>query len=155
MSLLSRVSKLEVRVFAHSTEDVDKVVKAALNVFPRDVGEVRFRRRVVSGQYGDSITILRAEVRGSKARKALRRLIQSLDKDDLNRLLSEVPLRVDEAGNLYVRLDKQEAYLGRLRLAESDPIRLKFSFKVGVDESVVEVVEEALEELCSERGGEG
>ena len=138
-------------MFAHSTEDVDKVVKAALNVFSRDVGEVRFRSRVVGGQYGDSITILRAEVRGSKAREALSRLIQSLDKADLNRLLSEVPLRVDEAGILYVRLDKQEAYLGRLRLAESDPIRLKFSFKLGVDESV----EEVLEALCSERGGEG
>ena len=152
---MGRVYRLEVRVYAHSTEDPERVVRAVLNVFPEDVGEVRFRRRTVSGQYGDSITILRAEVRGSKARKALRRLIQSLDKDDLNRLLSEVPLRVDEAGNLYVRLDKQEAYLGRLRLAESDPIRLKFSFKVGVDEGVVEVVEEALEELCSERGGEG
>ena len=151
---MNRVSKLEVRVFAHSTEDVEKVVEAVLKVFPEDLGGVRFRRRVVSGQYGDSITILRAEVRGSKARKVLRHIVQNLSEEDFDRLLSETPSRVDETGNFYVRLDKQEAYLGRVRLVESDPIRLKFSFKVEVDEDVASIVEETLKELRSGEGGE-
>ena len=147
MSLLGRVSRLEVRVYAHSTENPEKVVRAVLNVFPEDVGEVRFRRRAVSGQYGDSITIIRAELRGSKARRVLRYVVQGLDDADFERLLSEVSSRVDESGNLYVRLDKQEAYLGRVRLMDADPIRLKFSIKLNVGEDPLSVAEGLLREV--------
>jgi len=106
----------------------------------------------VSGQYGDSITILRAELRGSKARRVLRHVVQSLGEEDFRKLLSEVSSRVDESGNLYVRLDKQEAYLGRVRLMDSDPIRLKFSIKLNLGEDPPSVAEKLLREL---RGGGG
>ena len=152
LASVGRVYRLEVRVYAHSTEDPERVVRAVLNVFPEDVGEVRFRRRIVSGQYGDSITILRAELRGSKARRVLRHVVQGLDDADFERLLSEVSSRVDESGNLYVRLDKQEAYLGRVRLMDSDPIRLKFSIKLNLGEDPPSVAEKLLREL---RGGGG
>jgi len=153
LSWVDHVYRLEVRVYAHSTEDPERVVRAVLNVFPEDVGEVRFRRRTVSGQYGDSITILRAELRGSKARAVLKHIVQSLGEEDFRRLLSEASSRVDESGNLYVRLDKQEAYLGRVRLMDSDPIRLKFSIKLNLDEDPTSVAEKLLRELREGGGG--
>jgi len=152
LSSVGRVYRREVRVYAHSTEDPGKVERAVLNGVPEDVGEVRFRRRTVSGQYRDSITILRAGLRGSKARGALRHVVQSLGEEDFRRLLSEVSSRVDESGNLYVRLDKQEAYLGRVRLMDPDPIRLKFSIKLNLGEDPPSVAEKLLREL---RGGGG
>ncbi|MCD6380754.1 MAG: hypothetical protein J7L50_00310 [Candidatus Odinarchaeota archaeon] len=37
---------------------------------------------------------------------------------------------MDERGNLYLRISKQDAFLGRLKIGEKDVIKVKVSFQV-------------------------
>ena len=44
--------------------------------------------------------------------------------------MSSLALRVNTSGILFLRIDKQEAFKEKIRLQDSDPIRLSISFKV-------------------------
>jgi RNA binding exosome subunit len=39
-------------------------------------------------------------------------------------LASDVKRRIDDKGTLYLRLDKQEAFLGQMKLGNIDPIKI-------------------------------
>ena len=43
--------------------------------------------------------------------------------------MQEIELSLNEHGDLFVRLDKQQILAGKIVLAEADPIRLKFKLR--------------------------
>jgi len=47
-----------------------------------------------------------------------------------------------ESGNLYIRLDKQSAYLGEFRLGSTDTIHLRMHFRKPSTEEVVDICRE-------------
>ncbi|NIA02943.1 MAG: hypothetical protein GWP12_00170, partial [Nitrospirae bacterium] len=50
--------------------------------------------------------------------------------EELSRIVTELPQRVDEECNLYLRFDKQEACKGNLKMAQiSDAILLRIKLK--------------------------
>lgn len=121
---------VEISVFAHATEEEEKVEQAVLNIIPMGVGANPKIQRL-RGHYNDPIVLMTTRIRKRKAaREVFRSLIHSLSSLDRRRLTDEVEDRVDEAGNLYVRLDKQSAYHGRVVLHESDPIHVKIKFHI-------------------------
>ena len=109
-----RVLSIKATCFAHATEDVERVKRAIANIFPF---EVEVAQSEVRGQF-TSIAILEAEVsRQREVRSFLKKLVESLPEDELRRLAEEVEQRFEQ-GRFYIRLDKMEAYLGRLRLGQ-------------------------------------
>jgi RNA binding exosome subunit len=56
--------------------------------------------------------------------------VQELSSLDQQRLLDESEERLDDGGNLYFRLDKQRAYLGKVNLLETDPVKMKFRLRL-------------------------
>jgi RNA binding exosome subunit len=65
--------------------------------------------------------------------------LSSLDKAQLN---EELRLRI-EKHNLYLRLDKQNAFLGKIKLGSVDPIHFKFHFKNKSFDEIVELCQKA------------
>jgi RNA binding exosome subunit len=123
--------RVEVSTLAHATEDEDKVARAIRRLLPEGLDEVRLKRQVLSGYHRDPLTLITARIRKKKgASRMLRHVIDLLPPLDRERLLEELGDRVDEAGNLYIRLDKQKALWGKGALKEADPIRLKFGIRV-------------------------
>ena len=120
----------EVSTFVHATEDEGKVERAVLKALPGAVDRTGFRVQRLSGQYNDPILMMTMRIRRKAAAKMFRHVVRSLSALDRQRLIDEAGDRVDGAGNLYLRLDKQSAYLGRAVLHEADPIRVKFRFRV-------------------------
>lgn len=119
----------EVSVFSHSTEDEKKVQHALLNTLPQELrGAVKVSSETVRGHYNDKITVLRVKLRREAQRFAQYLLSHFLPTDRV-RLLEELDSRMDSSGNLYIRLNKQEAFLGNMELDESDPIWIKLKFK--------------------------
>lgn len=59
--------------------------------------------------------------------KNLARGLSDLEK---KKLALEIKRCIDDRGSLYLRLDKQEALLGRMRLRKSDPIRIKIKLSM-------------------------
>jgi RNA-binding protein len=147
--VVSKPSKLpigyiEIRVFAHATEDTEKVLAAVRHSLPEVLGEsVVFKKTALTGHHGNPIVLCEAKLEDRKMLPAVLQRIGSgltaLDKETLD---SELKLHL-EKGNLYLRLDKQQAFLGELRFSSNDPIHFKIHFKNRTMEEIIGICRES------------
>lgn len=130
MSSKTSVTHIEIRVFAHATEDEDKVLTAVRNTLPPRISEnITFKRSSLTGHHGNPIVLFEAKIRDKEEAKAfLQKLASSLSSLDKEVLANEIEQHV-EKGCLYLRLDKQSAYLNEIRLCTTDPIHFRIHFK--------------------------
>lgn len=140
MSSKVPIAYIDIRVFVHATEDVDKILSAVHNTLPTElVKNVVFNKTNLTGYYRNPIILFETRIKEKDAVKAvfekLASGLSSLDKELLN---SEIRQRLDK-GNLYIRLDKQSAYLNELKLSSTDPIHFRIHFKKSNIEEIVNI----------------
>jgi len=142
---LSRIpiAYIDIRFFAHATEDLDKVVEAAKHILPNGyVDDIVFRRSSLKGHFGNPITLFETRIKGREIIKAfLEKLSSNINEWDKEALLREVGLHV-EKGNLYIRLDKQAALQGEFKLFTADPIRVRIRFRKEKLEEIIKICQE-------------
>jgi len=142
---LSRIpiAYIDIRFFAHATEDLDKVVEAAKHILPNGyVDDIVFRRSSLKGHFGNPITLFETRIKGREIIKAfLEKLSSNINEWDKEALLREVGLHV-EKGNLYIRLDKQAALQGEFKLFTADPIRVRIRFRKEKLEDIIKICQE-------------
>ncbi len=109
------IGSLVFRTFAHATEDEGRVAQALRFVS----GAEEFDTTRSAGYHGNPIVIMEAKVTESRKIKAF---FQSLSKDDVRRLIDTLDRRVDDESFFFLRLDKQDAYRGKLVLADHDDV---------------------------------
>ena len=138
-----RVASIEISIFAHATEDPEKVKRAFQNILPPNkIEEVILRKSVLKGEYGNPIIYYRARITKPEITEALlRRIGDNLPLHDKRALSSEFGRRLDR-GKLYIRLDKQAAYMERYRLCNTDPIHLKIRFKTSKINEIKQICRE-------------
>ena len=137
------IAYVDVRVFVHATEDLDKVVKAVYNILPTELAdEIVFEKTNLKGYYGNPIVLLSTRIKKRDAVKAifgkLASGLSSLEKELLN---NEIKQRLNK-GNLFIRLDKQSAYLNELKLRSDDPIHFRIHFRKSRLEEIMEICRE-------------
>jgi RNA binding exosome subunit len=137
------VAYVDVRFCAHATEDVDKVVMAVQNILPSDhIEDISFKRSNLEGHYGNPITFFETRIKDKETVRALvenlSANLSSLDKEELGRTIN----RYVEKGSLYIRLDKQAALQGKIKLVTSDPIHIRIRFRKSKIEDVIEICRE-------------
>lgn len=130
MSSKVPVTHVEIRVFAHATEDEEKVLFAVRNTLPHQIsGDIVFKKTSLTGHYGNPIILFEAKIKDKGHIKAffenLASKISSLDKE----ILREKMEQHVEKGSLYIRLDKQSAFLNKIRFGTTDPIHFRIHFK--------------------------
>lgn len=109
------IRKISFRAFVAATED-DGRVREALSVFlPLD----SISSTTVSGHFGNEIRILEASLKKKDVQSFFHILREQLPREELIRLRREIPERVDQDNHFHLRLDKQAAYKGTVRLTES------------------------------------
>lgn len=140
MSSKVQITHIDIRVFAHATEDEEKVLSAVRNVFPPKFSEdIVFKKTSLTGHHGNPIILLEAKIKDKSHIKAFFENLASklgiLDKEILN---SEIERRL-EKGCLYIRLDKQSAFLNKLKLSTTDPIHFRIHFRKSNPKEIVEV----------------
>lgn len=130
MSSKTLVAYVEMRVFAHATEDEEKVLTAMRNTLPQHVAEnLTFKRSNLIGHHGNPIVLFEAKIREKEYVKAfLQKLASSLNSLDKEVLASEIEQHI-EKGCLYLRLDKQSAFLNEIKLCTTDPIHFRIHFR--------------------------
>lgn len=140
MSSVVPIAYIDLRVFAHATEDLDRVLRAVRNTLPLESADtVTFKKTVLTGHHGNPITLFEARIKNKKvARAFLEKLASGLSIVDKQALNSEITQHL-ENGNLYIRLDKQSAYLAELRLGSTDPIHLRMHFRKPSAEEVIDI----------------
>ncbi|MGQ9551980.1 MAG: RNA-binding domain-containing protein [Candidatus Bathycorpusculaceae bacterium] len=144
MSSRSQIGYIDIRVFAHATEDVDKVLEAVSHILPKGlIDNVAFKRTSLTGHHGNPIVLFEARLPGEDAAQAvLENLAAGLSSLDKELLRGEMEQRL-EKGNLYLRLDKQSAYLNEFRLSSTDPVHFKIHFKKQKLENIMKICRDA------------
>jgi RNA binding exosome subunit len=131
-------SSLHARALCHATEVLERVMQAVANT----IGEATLETKRTTGHHGNEIIVVEAHCTGSGNVNHLFGKISEMDRD---RLLSTLDLRLDESCNLFMRIDKQAAYLGRISLADSEDsvaLRLKVSAYPAKRDVAAEIVAE-------------
>jgi hypothetical protein len=133
------IAYIDVRVFAHATEDLDKVLTAARSILPPEqVNTVIFRKSGLTGHHGNPIILIESRIKDKHVAQAvLEKLASGLSMMDKELLGKEIAEHL-EKGNLYLRIDKQSAFQSFSRLSTSDSIHLRVHFKKHTSEEVVE-----------------
>jgi RNA binding exosome subunit len=145
------VTGVEISVFSHATEDEDKVERALRNMIPQEVSNIKVDMRRLRGYYNDPITIMTASIRRRKgATETFLATMRALSTLDRYRLIEEIEERVDKAGNLYLRLDKQRALGGVEVLNEVDPVRIIFRFQVPHGADPVSFIRSSIDAVVGE-----
>jgi RNA binding exosome subunit len=117
------VDKLEVTidVIIHATEDISKFLKSFEDIFELDDS---FTVNETLGHYENPITMLSRKIDKKQAQKFVGKLIESLPKDQINKLIEEIEERTVDS-RLHIRLDKQEFVNGNIVLSDRDTIKVK------------------------------
>jgi RNA binding exosome subunit len=107
------IISINYRAFVHATEDEEKVLSALK--FASGLEE--FEKNVVAGHHGNKIIVLDGVLKDKKAVKAF---FRSLSKEGLQEMIDTLDNRLDDDCFLFARLDKQEAFLGKMVLTKND-----------------------------------
>jgi RNA binding exosome subunit len=118
------IQYLYFRTLSHATEDINKVKKAMSFITGQDV----FKETIEKGYYGNSIVILELQIKKKREIDEFWRRMKSLGVvDEIIPLLDEL---VDEHGTLYLRFNKQEAYMERIAITTyGDAIAMRAKIK--------------------------
>jgi RNA binding exosome subunit len=133
---------IDIRFLVHATEDVEKVMDALGHVLPvKYINEIGFKRRKVQGHYGNPIFFFQTRTRKREIIEAvIEKLSSGLGAREKERLRAEVHRHL-EKGSFYLRLDKQAAVQGELKLSASDPIHFHIRFRNKKPEDIIAVCE--------------
>lgn len=130
---------VDLRAFCYATEDEKRVEDALRTYLPE---EFPVERAETEGYHGDRILVLSARVENADdVRHVLSRLRESAD---LERVEAELDDRVTENCELFLTLDKQEAFHGEVSLGEGITLRAKVEAYPAKKATAVENVREAL-----------
>ena len=135
---------VDLRTFCYETEDEQRV-EAALRTFLPD--DVEIEREVSEGHHGDRILVL--SIRLERADEVRHVLGELATLESFDRLLEELDDRIDDNCALFLQLDKQAAYKGRVELGSGLMLRAKVEAYPAKKEHAVENAREALEALAA------
>lgn len=134
------IGYINVRAFAHATEDPEKVLTAIRNTLPKELGEnAIFQKTSLTGHHKNPIILFETKLTDKQhLPAALEKIAAGLSSIDKETLDSEIKLHLEKR-NLYLRFNKQSAYQGELRFSSNDPIHFKIHFKNKTPEEIVEI----------------
>ncbi|MGO8806033.1 MAG: RNA-binding domain-containing protein [Candidatus Bathyarchaeia archaeon] len=140
MSSKPPIAYMDIRVFAHATEDPQKVQCAIKNLMPDELAQIiLFETTNLTGHHGNSITLFTTKLEDKKLLpKMLEKIGTGLSSLDKEQLCTNLKLHL-EKGNLYLRFDKQSAFMGAFKFTQNDPIHVKIHFKNKTSEQIAEL----------------
>ncbi|OLD34586.1 MAG: hypothetical protein AUI50_05810 [Crenarchaeota archaeon 13_1_40CM_2_52_14] len=113
----------------HATEDPAKVAQAIRSLLPTET-PVDEKVNKAKGHHGNEIVTMVFTIRKPKfVGDFLRSIWNGLSLLDRTGVFSSLSSRVDHSGTLFLRIDKQEALGGKVRLQDTDPIKIAISFR--------------------------
>ncbi|MBW9223549.1 hypothetical protein KKP90_03010 [Methanothermococcus sp. SCGC AD-155-E23] len=148
------VSNIQISSISHATEDDNKVLEAMVYFLPEDIDDEDVEIETVEneGCFGNPIKVHTITVNKSKVAKKvfkhIMKLIKSKEKN-VNKLKGDIDLRIEKS-KIYLRFNKQKAYLGECDLVDGDDVvRIVINFKIfspkNKEEKVKEIVLKELE----------
>ena len=103
------IHNIRFREFVYESENLDELTQAIYNIFP----DAEIESEDAEGLMEDKIIILSGVVDKKRQTKAFFNLLLELDQNQLDKLNNDLERKVDDKGNLFLRLSKEDAVDGR------------------------------------------
>ena len=126
------IDRIEIRAHSRATEVLERVKEAILNLFPEVTKEiVTITSKTTEGHLQIPIVIVTAILEKRKHCEAtFSHIIEKLTLTDRMTLARTLDLRLDEKCVLFLRIDKQAAFLNDVRLStDPDMISVKIHLR--------------------------
>ena len=126
------IRKIEARAYSRATEISERVSTAICGIFPEDVRQnVSFSEEMAEGQSGDSISIVTGLLDNrNECEISFDYMLKQMEKKDRRAIKRTLDLRLNNNCVFFLRIDKQGAFLGKIRLADNaDVIRTRIYFR--------------------------
>ena len=113
------IDRIEARAYSRVTEIPERVESAILNIFPKDVRDrIRIERTVTEGHARNTITVISGFLNHKRScEDTLTTLLSTLTQNERKELTRNLSQRLDDKCIFFLRIDKQAAYLERMKLA--------------------------------------
>jgi len=141
-----KIERIVVSAVVYSTENREKVATAMATLFP-------FEFEIVSvpakGHFGNPIEYLEVEITRKRDIKEFWNNLMEILGDQRRYLVNTLEERIDDQGQLFIRFDKQKAYLGEVVLTESGDavvVKAKLVTYPSKREKIVEFARKIVEE---------
>ena len=116
------IHNLSYRAFVYSTENEEKVREAVLTLLPT----AQIETEQTEGYYHNPVIILHGKITKKREIKDFLEKLNLLKPSVKKTILNQLENRMDERGNLFLRFDKQRAFLGELKTVDhGDAIHIK------------------------------
>ncbi|MBP1946077.1 RNA-binding protein [Methanobacterium petrolearium] len=139
------IHNLSYRAFVYSTESEEKVREAICTLLPTALPE----KEVTEGYHNNPVIILHGKITKKREINDFLEKLRSLKPSVKKKILKELHNRMDDKGNLFLRFDKQCAYLGDLKMVEHGDalhLKLKIAAYPARKEIALEVAQKIFEE---------
>ena len=118
------IHNISYRVFVYGTENDEKVKEAVQTLFPNSHPQTD----TTEGYFKNPVLILHDKITRKREIKEFVQILEQIDSSSKKQLLNQLENKMDERGNLFLRFDKQRAYLGDLKIIEhGDAIHVKIN----------------------------
>ena len=114
--------EITIEVIVHATEDVEKILKAFFEQF--NISEDEFSRQNLTGHFENPITLVRAKIKKSDARKCLEMLLSKIPEDQISEIIKDIENHIQDS-TLYLRFGKQDLIKGKMIVQEKDAVKFK------------------------------
>ncbi len=116
------IHNISYRAFVYGTENEEKVKKAVETLFPNSSPLEEY----TEGYYKNPVLILHHKIEKKREIKDFIQTLKDLPSPDKDKIRSDLDRKMDDKGNLFLRFDKQKAYLDELKVVEhGDSIHVK------------------------------
>ena len=112
------ISKIEARAYARATEILERVETAVSTIFPEELrSSISMTTTSVEGQSGDTISIVRGVFETKElCERAFEFILREIKEEGRRALERSTDLRLDKNCVFFLRIDKQAALLGKLKM---------------------------------------
>ena len=116
------IHNIRFRVFVYENENLDELTQAILNIFP----DAEIEIEEAEGLTENKILILTGVVDKKRHTKEFFNKLLNLDQVVLDKMVDDFDKKVDDNGNLFLRLLKEDAIDDKITIVDSgDAIHLK------------------------------
>jgi RNA binding exosome subunit len=116
------IHNISYRAFVYGTENKEKVLESIKTLFPNSSPQCE----ATEGYYKNPVLILSNKIDKKREIKDFVEKLTSIKDPAKKRILNQLENKMDDYGNLFLRFDKQRAYLGDLKVVEhGDSIHIK------------------------------
>lgn len=116
------IHNISYRAFVYGTENKEKVLESVKTLFPNSTPQCED----IEGYYKNPVLILSNKIDKKSEIKDFVEKLSTLKDPAKKMILHRLEEKMDDYGNLFLRFDKQRAYMGDLKVVEhGDSIHVK------------------------------